>query len=85
MELWGYTVGVLPLFASRALEVRCRHVASICLKSSGPLQSNRVGWRYLPQELRPLAVKSCRRAGVCLKSSGGMLRALIYKKSGGAL
>ena len=41
--------------------------------------------RYLPQELRPLAVKSCRRAGVCLKSSGGMLRALIYKKSGGAL
>ena len=50
-------------FASKALEMRCRRVASICLKSPGALEASCRRCLYLPQELW---------------SSGGMLRALIY-------
>ena len=48
------------------LEMRCRRVASICLKSPGALEARCRRCLYLPQELRRHAV------GVEVRKYGGM-------------
>ena len=61
LAVWRFAAGVLPLFASIALELQ-RRAAGVGT------------WRCLPQEIGSsgAALQACRRGGICLKSPGGL-------------